>query len=412
MSGNYRLYIGILLLILGGLILLEWSRPKELNWRYSYSKDQSIPFGCELLYRNLDTLFPGHEVRSSDRSLFRAEQHGMLKEASAILISEQVKLSKTDRDLLFQKVRNGMHVFIAARDIDRALLDSLQISMDRVFSMPGRLGKKDPPPTDSLRLDLKVPETPENGYPFSKGLGDAHFTRINPINTEVMGTAADQKKVFLRSDWGDGAFYLHSKPLAFTNYYLAQEASYPYAFKVLSHMPVRNVYWDESYKPMEKGRMGKKPTDTPFRFLLQDPSLRSALWGTVIGLFLLLTFGAKRRQRPMPVIQAPRNSTLSYVDVIGRLYFEDGGHQRVARMRSQQFLQRLRERTGHKVEEIDKKEVWDSLIQRTGVSKETVYDCLYRVNSALKGVTSVRQKDLVALERAIVKFWREHGTRH
>ena len=408
MRSKFKLYMGLLVLLIGGVLLLEWSRPRSTDWSYSYSRDHSRPFGCELLYRKLPTLVPDKEVRSGEHSFFRAEDQGQLEEATIVMIGEKVGLNGTDRELLMERVRNGGKVFIAARSIDRPLLDSLAISMDHVFPWESE-GKdpEEPPEDDTVRLDLQKAETPDKGFPFSKGLGSAHFQRVNPHSTEVLGRENGERMVFLRSEWGDGAFYLHSKPLSFTNYYLAQEASYPYAFKVLSHLPVEDLYWDEHYKPLRKSSR-VDPTQTPFRFLLQEPSLRSALWVLGIGVLFLLTFGAKRDQRAMPIIRPPRNGTLSYASVLARLYFEEGGHRRVARMRAQQFLLRLQERTGMSLEEkLTDRDLQKRVAQRSGVDEETTRACLLQVDRALKGVTTIGQRGLLALEKRIRAFWKE-----
>lgn len=408
MRADIKTYIGLFLLIVGGYFLLEWSSPRSTDWSYSYSREHARPFGCEILYRKLPVLVPDKELRYGKHTLFRAKRQGQLEDASVVIIGEKVGLNGTDRELLMEKVRNGGKVFIAARSIDRPLLDSLAISMDHVF--PWENAGRDPeeaPEEDTVRLSLEKADTPKNGYPFSKGLGSAHFERANPHSTDILGRSEDGKRVFLRAEWGDGAFYLHSKPLSFTNYYLAQEASYPYAFKVLSHLPVEDLYWDEHYKP---GRKGSRvdPTQTPFRFLLQHPSLRAALWVLGIGVLFLLTFGAKRDQRAMPIIRPPRNGTLSYASVLARLHFEEGGHHRVARMRARQFLHRVREATGMKLEEdLTERELQSRIAQRTGVEEGTVRACLLLVDRASKGVTKFGQRDLLALEKRIRTFWKE-----
>ncbi len=415
MKGDHKIYIGIVGMILVGLILLEWTRPHPLDWNYSYSKEHQRPFGCALLYRNLDTLFPGQKVWSSERTLYRASQENKLQGTNILMVGEEIRLSETDRDLLFKKVRNGAKVFMAARSLDRIMLDSLEVTMEHEFSWeaPAMNDPKEEPEDDSAYLDLEESETPENGYPFSKGLGSAHFKRFTIINSTSLGTDGRDRDVFVRSEWGDGAFYLHSRPLAFTNFYLAQEASYPYAFKVLSYLPIKDVYWDEHYKPLREERARADPDQTPLRFILESPSLRSGLYVALVGVLLLLTFGAKRDQRPIPVIRPPANKSLSYVSVLGRLYFEDGGHQRIGKMRAQQFLKRLQERTGLKLEKPDPNdpELQGRIVEKTGVEHQKVKETLVALQRALRGDGPFSQKDLIALEKAIHAFWKKGSGR-
>lgn len=410
MKGDHKVYIGILLLLVAGFLLLEWARPKEVDWSYSYSKEHDRPFGCELLYKNLDTLFPGKRVESGDHSLYRAERQGQLGDGAIILIGEEVSLNEADRELLFKKVRNGAEVFISARSIDRALLDSLKIEMKHVFQFGvGQGDPKEAPEDDTVRLDLQEPKTPDDGYPFFKGTGAAHFKKSLTSESAPIGRDGQDRSVFVRSEWHEGRFYLHSRPLAFTNYYLTQKESYRYAFQALSHLPVKDVYWDEYYKPIRKRK--SDPTQTPFRFILQNPPLRYAFYVLLLGVLLLLTFGSKREQRPMPVIAPPKNQTLSYVGVLGRLYFEDGGHQKIAQMRAEQFLQRLKERTGSEIsDDLTDPSLQEKLALRSGVSEKRTKECLLWADRVLKGVKRTRQRDLLAMEQSIKAFWKESET--
>lgn len=406
MSREFKVYIAALVLLFLGFLLVEWSRPSSLDWSISYSKEHERPFGCRILYEELGTLFPEQGINSGKKSLVRQEMNGELEGSSMIFISEDFNPEEGDLELLFSKVRSGSEVFIAARSFSPALLDSIHVGMTPSFNWQHiAQDEEEEPADDTVRLDLEGVNTPEEGYPFSKGLANSYFTSYNPINSEAIGNDQDGNDNFLRVEWGDGVFYLHSNPLAFTNFYLSQEASYPYAFKALSHLSVNEVYWDERYKPIHR----EESRQTPMSFLLKNPPLRSALWVALLGLVLLLSFGAKRSQRPMPVIHPPRNASLSFVRTLGRLYYEDGGHAGIARMRVEQFLQRLEERTGVKIRDAGDPELHERIARRTGVSKERVREFMEGSQESLERKTKMNGKELLELDRRIREFQEEAG---
>lgn len=402
MRRSALLYLSVAAILLLGILLVEWSRPKELDWRLSYSKEHDRPFGASLLHEELDLLFPEGELSGSREPLYRSEDLSIGEERSLFFLSERFRPDRPDRDLLFRHARNGGRVFISAREIHRKLLDSLKVEMNSGLS--GDISVfDDADESDTTRLTLNGPmNTPKGGYPFENGLGRSSFSKINPINAEVLGRDGKERIVFIKVKWGEGVFYLHSKPLAFTNYYLAKEASYRYAFQALSHLPPSDIYWDEHYKPYQPQTEAR----TPLRFLLQHPSLRVALYLTLLALFLLLTFGAKRVQRPMAVQHPPRNATLSYARTLARLYYEDGGHGRVARMKAEHFLSDLRKRTGMEKELLRERGSWDQVARRCGFSEEAFKQAMEHVERALEGKGARNEEELMSFGRKL----REVGT--
>jgi predicted AlkP superfamily phosphohydrolase/phosphomutase len=80
------------------------------------------------------------------------------------------------------------------------------------------------------------------------------------------------------------------------------------------------------------------------RFVLSDPALRMAYWLLLAGAVLFVVTRGRRRQRPVPVVEPPRNRTLEFVRHVGQLYYERGRPLDLARKKMDHFRTFVRRR--------------------------------------------------------------------
>ena len=131
---------------------------------------------------------------------------------------------------------------------------------------------------------------------------------------EMLGHVNNGYSNFIHLKYGEGNFYIHVNPIVFTNYYLQNDSALVYAEKVLSYLPKGNTYVDvyntqSHYKNQSKQDKGL----SPLAFILSKRSLSWAWYTLIFTTILYIVFGAKRRQRIIPLIEAKRNTTLSFV---------------------------------------------------------------------------------------------------
>jgi len=78
------------------------------------------------------------------------------------------------------------------------------------------------------------------------------------------------------------------------------------------------------------------------RFILVNRSLRWAFWLTLILFLLMFLIESKRKQRPIAVINAPRNASEDFVKTVGRLYFQQKNNRNLAAKMITAFLENIR----------------------------------------------------------------------
>src|SRR5438309_1007256 len=130
LKGNNKYYL-LLLLMFAFLVWVEYSTPKPVDWRRTYSKDDKIPFGCNAFYRLMDEdIFKGR-VERQKKTPFTALLSTPEKKTGYIFINNDLPLSKLDCDYLMQFVEKGNDVFMAAGSFyGNGIADTFHIHAD------------------------------------------------------------------------------------------------------------------------------------------------------------------------------------------------------------------------------------------------------------------------------------------
>jgi hypothetical protein len=172
---------------------------------------------------------------------------------------------------------------------------------------------------------------------------------VGDVAWDVVGTLADSLPNFAEKRVGDGVVYIHTTPLAFTNYALLNRDMLDYDQKVLSYLPDDDIYWDRAQRrgpdddDDDHNRKDIGGSESTFGFILSQPPLRWA-WYLLIGMAVLfVVFRAKRSQRMIPVMEQNTNTSLEFVRTIGQLYRLQGDHKKMAEMQMGQFLAHARD---------------------------------------------------------------------
>lgn len=155
---------------------------------------------------------------------------------------------------------------------------------------------------------------------------------------------------FFRVKAGAGYFYFHTNPIFFSNKYLVDSVGFEYASFVFSHSKNSTLYWDREsiqYPQASNQNKRRRPSvsaQSPLEYIFSQAPLR---WSWFLFIALSATYvllGAKRRQRAIPVLESNRNTSLEFIETIGRLYFQTQDHKGILKKQMHLFLAHLRQR--------------------------------------------------------------------
>jgi hypothetical protein len=189
-----------------------------------------------------------------------------------------------------------------------------------------------------------------------------------------------------------------------------------YAFKALSYLPEQPIFWDEYVNVMSIGKSARSTSksreargvedtqESPFTFIVSQPALKWAYFITLSTLFIYLIFGGKRRQRIIPLIESPKNTSLQFVETIGSLYYQQKDHKSIAEKKITHLLTYVRTKFYLKTNETNQ-EFRIDLSHKSGISSREIND-LFEYISFVQNIDSIAENQLITLNEQIENFYR------
>ena len=390
---NKPLFIGLSIgLVL--FILLVMLSPKPIDWSLSFSKKDKIPFGNSILYELLPTLFPAGEIVDSHTPLIKFINNVHIENTNYIIITDQFSTDSIENETILSTVSEGNNVFIAAHQFSGYLNRKFNIKLKE---MPFRnIISGDSTILNFANKKLKAPF----GYSFKRIINNTYFSSYDSTSTTVLGYNNKGQTTYIRIKYGNGNLFLSTTPLAFCNYSLLKNNNYEYIFKSLSYLPKQHTIWDEYYKPTNMQGRSK------MEFILKNSSLRYAWYFLLAGIIIYFVFEGKRRQRVIPVVIPPENTTLKFIDTIGRLYFNRRNHLDLARKKFMYFTEYIRTKYYLNIIGLSN-EGFNELVAKSGVPSRTIIQIIEMGNS-LQKMTSLTEEDLVRFNQQI-EFFYQHS---
>ena len=314
------------------------------------------------------------------------------------LLNQTMELDPNQLGELKKFAERGNTVFIAARYFGRAVADSLGIRS------VAKYGVREP----KLKANFYNPALTLNNTPeFERRIYPVEIEEYDPETTTLLGFAdytkdrvigpdADEDLLnFVRIPVGDGWFYFHALPEAFSNYYMLK-ANHEYTERVLSYVTADKIYWDDYIKD------GRVYIESRMRYVLNQDTLK---WAYYLGLFTLILFvlvRAKREQRMIPLVEPLKNDSKAFTATIGNLHFQYKNYSNIIAKRITYFLERVRSDYLMSTEELDD-DFATLLASKSGNSQEESEQLVNLINK-LKDKSLHNEADLIALNKALEKF--------
>jgi hypothetical protein len=396
MSKALKIYLGILVILVIGIIIVEFSTPQPINWQKTYNETHKIPFGTYIFYEELEQLFPESKVRD-----IRVTPYEYLDgyyswsdstyqiTGTYMLIDEFHETDNTSAQELLDFAKFGNDVFISSSYFPERIVDSLGFKTKNDYSFSGK-----------AELSFTNPSFERDSITIEKGLSDIYFSKIDTLYTTVLGYQKfkDSSRVnYIKTSWGNGYFYLHLQPSAFTNYQLLKKDNKKYAEAAMSYLNDDTIYFDS------RNKTRKELGSSPLRFVLSQPALRWAWYLALLSTVIFMIFNAKRKQRIVKVIKPLKNTTIDFTKTIGNLYYETKDHNNLIDKKITYFLEYIRRVYYLDTQILDDKFV-KNLALKSGKDQTDIKN-LIKLIAILKSKSACNEGDLLALNKAIEDFY-------
>lgn len=356
-------------------VVVQYYSPQPRNWSHSYRTYDKEPFGGFILGERLGDLFSGR-VSTSYHTLY--ERKDSLEQT--IIITERFSASDADLDILFEKLDAGQSVFIASQQYYGDFADTFNIEMaiDLNSVLPAQ--------SDSIQVSFNG----SSSY-YNASLLPAYFNLEDVSEWELL--AASEYPILLRKEVGQGVLILCAAPLLFTNYGLVQD--HLFAEFALTRLENGPVHYTQFY------HSGKPQSTSPFRFVLTEGALTAALYLTLATILALLIINSRRKQRPVPVINPPENTTVHFIKTMGALFFRERRHVKAAQKLAEYFFLDLQKR--YFVKPAFTEKYYQFITSKTGLDQAEVIRTFEQIE-ALPRTANMASEELRNFQDRLRKF--------
>lgn len=379
----------------------------KTDWRENFREHSKSPFGTYIIANETKNLFPENEFVKLDQHVYDYFDEIYYDNESDIANYVCIKsypyyLSGQSIDKLLRFVAAGNDMFLSSNYFDEHLKDSLNFQTINLDSSAYKIEE-----LLALEDDLYLHTVTDSifQYPFDKNIRRNYFSEIDSTKTTVLGFQkidSETKPNFIKIQHGEGNVYLHTQPIAFTNYYMIN-GKQSYAENIFSYLPNRTIIWDPQTKNSTNRNTQRQSNTSALRFFMQHDSLNWALYVAFISLLLFLLFNARRKQRAIQELKKLKNSTKDFTHTIANLYLKEENHKNLATKKITYFLEKVRTKY-----HIETRNLNDSFIERLAAkSGNTLHTTRYLTNTII-GINKklvCTQDELIRLNTLIENFW-------
>lgn len=364
-------------------------------------RNDKIAYGTYYAYHNLHYLFPRVDIKPSSLSpvyFYRDSDSG----AAYIILGNTVRPDEKELDAILNYASSGNHVFISALNFGQNLLDSFRLGATKYRHYFAE--------EDSLTLTIFHPGTGDSSSFSYPGYGlDNAFTKMDTAITNILGKDKEGRANFVKFTYeSGGSVSLQLAPMAFSNFFLLHKNNKRYFDLAMSSLPdsIHKIRWDDYYRSHVDGAdSSQRSVLSKLSALLENPVLRWAFWLTVLLFAIIYLFESKRKQRPVPVIPELRNSSLDFVETIGRLYYQRHDNNNLAAKMSAHFLGYIRNKYNLSTTVTDEG-FEEKLAFRTGYPLEKVKAIVAFARNA-ESATNISDEELLAFNQQTDEFYKQ-----
>lgn len=280
-----------------------------------------------------------------------------------LFIGQYCYYTQSEIDSLLGFAWRGGHVVLITEQIPDTLIKTLT-----EFGKPFKIKQIN---AEKVTVNFKNNSTPFQNYDFNFRFFDGNLKQITNWNIIAedeqldyyygttysrylrLSTVNDELN-YAKFRVGNGYVFLHTNPIMFTNYFLANDTGFAHAQHVFSEMNTGRILYDVAARyEKDDYESFARQSDSPLTYILKQKSLRMAWYFLLAAVILFFLFKAKREQRIIPVLEQKRNTSLNFVETISGLYFKFNDHKKMARIKMNLFNAFLRTKLGISTKTID-----------------------------------------------------------
>lgn len=374
----YRAYIIFFSAVLLTYVTYTLLKPPPVHWLVTFRPMDKNPFGAYILNERATDLFSDYSV--SNRTI---SQVG--KKENLLILGDKVDLGYADLTRLNELLDEGANVLIGSNFFGNRMQDSLGFSTTYLTRFYG---------SNLLESNESGLAIGKRTYLFPQELMSNYFDLKDSHGWEILA-ASGNGPVAISKAQGKGKLILVTNPLVFSNFGLLYNKNHPVAEYFLKQLPAESLHYTTYYQ------FGRSGATTPLRYFLSEKPLRWAVYLGLFSILVLLGIDSWRKQKGIPTIEPPTNTSVEYARTLGGLFYREANHHRTAMKLIVHFYAEIREKYWLEPEHSDK--FYEQLAGKSGVEKGHVVATFQLIELARK-TTTLSENQLVELSQKIDVF--------
>ena len=391
------IYLLIAVIAIGGIFLLEYNKPKQINWFPSYVSHHKIPYGTYVLNELMEGFFPSR-VSQIHKPPFELLSRNDTVQGTYFFVNESITFEEAELNALLDWTSKGNSVFIASNSFEGRLLDTLNLEQTSLYN------ESELKP--QFYHQLVNPNLKSKTVAFEKDYYTMVFDKIDTLNTLVLGevyvhsdsTDVIEKHInMIKQPFGEGEIILSTFPKAFTNYFILKDENRNYTAGLLSYLGTEGQLLVDNFH-----KSGKSFYTSPMYLFLNTKEFKWAYYLALIGALIYVIFEGKRKQRAISVVTPLKNQTLAFTRTIANMYYENKEQQQITQHKIAYFLEYIRTRLHLPTQQLDTSFL-RTLAVRSNNSLEDV-EALFRLIEKLQSKSQITDMELQDLNKKIEVF--------
>ncbi len=396
----------IIILLLSGVILVFYTNKKKFSWYEEYKFDSKDPYNLYILPKIIDDYFPNKKLKVIHKRLKLELSGDTTKKGLYIFIGNSFYLRSHDVPELLKFVSLGNQAFISAESLPDELLDSISNEYDKETSLNSI--QKSTIEVNFNHSNLYYKKSIDFTYfqgpkPYPKNWVYMDLVKFRPKSYLMLGYFVHNNNSyinFIKIPYKKGFIYLHSTPILFTNFFIKESKGYDYCSRVFSNFSAADIYFDSGEYFSDKKQNSEF---NPLSFILKQ---RPLLWAWYILLSTILIYilvYMKKKQRTIPVMNPLINTSISFVEHVGKLYYLHDSVKNIANLKMKLFLFYIRQKFKIDASKINS-DVYQSISLRSGISfdeTKNIFDLYDFIQ------TNPNKDNLKEFHQAIINFYKK-----
>lgn len=392
----------ILFFLISSLALFGCGNGSHMpDMRENFSFKNTEPFGSKVAYLLLQKNYDNLYIDPIKEPFKTASKWWGDKDALYVCISNNFYTDKKDAGDLLNFAKQGNTVFISSNNIEENLLSQLYLESNA----PLQRGI-DKPRFEKTSTGIKLnAEEPASYYSYYYHPFQNYYKNIKTVYKQSLGYSKNSKfPNLLIIYWGQGKIILHAEPKALSNYFLLTQDNFSYFTNIMKLFPQspEHIYWDDYYHNIDY-RDNKNEFST-LATIFQYPALK---WAFLLGFWLLVLYiliNGKRRQRIIPVMDAPKNSSIAFAQAVAGLYLKENDNKAISKKMITYFNESIRSR--YYLNSSQANETYlNTLSSKSGIELTEIKDLYFSINAALN-TAQVSDEELLKLNEQIQHFYK------